>query len=115
MSPEELTCRYCQHKLTYRGTRGKISSDGIHLCYCKSCDSEQTFEEDGTPIEYSFMVGKTYCIHYWTKSKAFKVVEYNAHGRPQKYVLELTLKEAPDYMTPQNMTEERVKTLIVFS
>lgn len=111
----EPTCRYCQRKLVHRGTRGNLASNGINLCYCHYCESEQTFDDNASPIEYSFMVGKKYCIHFWPKSKAFKIVEYNEHGRPQKYVLELTLNEPPNYMTPQNMTEERVKTLIVFS
>jgi len=60
------------------------------------------------------MVGKSYCVHYWPESKNLKIVLYNAHGRPQKYVLEVTLDKDPDY-TPTSMTEERIKTLLLFS
>jgi len=111
----EPTCRYCKGKLTFRGTRGKLNQNGLYMYYCHRCESEQTFDENAKPIEWSFMVGKNYCIHYWPESKKLKIVEYNAHSRPHKYVLEIILKEHPDYMTPSSMTEERVKTLIVFS
>ncbi len=112
---KEHLCRYCNCKLTARGTRGKgVPKAEVELNYCKGCQSEQTFDDKGNPIEYSFMVGHKYCIHYWPKSKAFKIVQYD-DGKPAKYVLELTLKEDPDYMTPSSMTEERVKCIVVFS
>ena len=114
MSKEsEYLCRYCQRNLTHTGTRG-TGKNALQLCYCHHCESEQTFDAKDQPAEYSFMVGTAYCIHYWTQSKAFKIVEYK-NGRPAKYVVEITLKEAPDHMTPSNMTEERVKCLVVFS
>lgn len=109
----EPTCRYCQGKLKARGSRGALE-DAIYIYYCKSCESEQTFKKNGQTIEWSFMVGDSYCIHFWPQSKAFKIVEYKK-GQPTKYVLELILEKPPTHMTPQNMTEERVKCLIVFS
>lgn len=106
----EPTCRYCKRKLTdLRQGRGQI-----YIANCNACDSEQSFYETGQTREWSFMVGDTYCIHYWPESKALKIIEYK-NNRPSKYVLEITLDKHPDHMTPQNMTEERVKTLIVFS
>lgn len=112
----EPTCRYCMGKLIDRGERGSLNIPGsmIYLRYCKHCESEQTFDHEARPMEYSFMVGEAYCIHFWPKSKAFKIVEYK-NGRPSKYVLELTLDKPPTHMRPDNMTEERVKCLIVFS
>lgn len=109
----EPTCRYCHSKLTARGLR-KGAKTNLALTYCKSCESEQTFDDKGNPIEWSFMVGHKYCIHYWPESKTFKIVQYD-DGKPAKYVLEMTLKEDPDYMTPSSMTEERVKCIVVFS
>lgn len=110
--PIEGICRYCNRNLSNMRI---IKRGNIHVGYCNHCDSEQSFYEDGKPREWSFMVGKKYCIHYWPESKALKIVEYNAHGQPSKYVVEATVKEDPDYMTPDSMTEERIKTIVVFS
>lgn len=108
----EPTCRFCQQTLYHHGTRGQ-GKLATHMYWCEPCQSEQTFDHKHKPREWSFMVGKDYCIHYWTKSKSLKIVEYK-DNRPVKYVLEITLDKSPDY-TPQAMTEERVKTLLVFS
>lgn len=105
-------CRYCQRQMPDALIDRRYN---IYIAQCQFCDSEESFYENGDTREWSFMVGRNYCIHYWPESKALKIVLYNAHGRPQKYVLEVTLMKDPDYMTPTTMTEERIKTLILFS
>lgn len=104
----EPTCRYCMRRLTHRGSRGDVN-----LCYCHACESEQTFDANARPIEYSFMTKeKNYCLHFWPQVKKFKIVSYK-NNNPDKYVLELDI--CPHNYNPSNMTEERVKTLILFS
>lgn len=105
----DVTCRYCQRKMQLHGQRGDL-----YMHWCQHCQSEQTFHEDGKPAEYSFMVGKNYCIHFWPKTKQLKIVQYK-NDRPEKYVLEITVDVPPTHMTPTSMTEERVKCLILFS
>ena len=109
----DLRCRYCKSEMKLHGSRDN-NVFIFHMYWCKYCQSEQTIDDSGTLREWSFMVGENYCIHYWPQSKAFKIIEYK-DGRPSKYVLEITLKESPDHMTPSSMTEERVRCLVVFS
>lgn len=110
---KDQTCRFCQKTLLHHGTRGQ-GKVAIHMYWCDHCQSEQTFDSKAKTIEWSFMAGEAYCIHFWPKFNSLKIVEYE-NGRPKKYVLELELDQPPDHMTPQTMTEEKVKTLIVFS
>jgi hypothetical protein len=108
----EPTCRYCQRRLSNPKQRGSVPDD-VYICYCKACESEQTFKASGQPTEYSFMVGDSYCLHFWPQGKIFKIVGYK-NGRPDKYLLEMKGVDT-SHMRPDNMTEERVKCLIVFS
>lgn len=113
MDVPEPCCRYCKKEMPAPRIRGK--NPAVFIFECKRCDSEQSYYDNGTIKEWSFMVDKKYCIHYWPGTKDLKIVEYNAHGRPQKYVLEMKTDADPDYMTPESMTEQRIKTIIVFS
>ena len=112
MNDEELTCRFCQRKLSNIQHMGEAMIS-IVVGYCKHCASEQSWYTNGKVLSWQFKVGDQYSIRYWPEKKKLQIEDYLA--KKSKSTFELTVNEDPDYMTPESMTEERVKTIIIFS
>lgn len=108
MPEEKINCRFCQHPIT------PLKKGSARIIMCKHCKSEEWIEKDGSHYSWSFKVGQ-YEIGYYFESKTFKVSQLNKNGNWEKWLLDIPLKDEPTHMTPENMTEERVKSIIVFS
>jgi hypothetical protein len=107
------TCRFCCGKLvsSYRGFpfTSDVFGDFAHY-WCYSCKSEQIYREDASPIDWSFLV-PPYMLYFWPGHNfTIFLMEGDYIGKPI-----LTTKAVPVKMTPQNITIERVKLLILFS
>ena len=83
---------------------------------CVFCHSEQLFEREGKPLEYSFRVGDYLCLfpvgHPGPRFEIYKVQIDSGIPEP-KAILQLDF--IPNNIRPDNTTEERIKTLILFS
>ena len=75
-----------------------------------ACDSTQYYEEDGKAMHYSFRVNKKYELHFIPRLNKFQISDCK---KPNS--IYLTLDFIPHNLTPQNCTEERIKTMILFS
>lgn len=111
----EPTCRFCHRKMTnYRTLENDQSlhgSDAMHVFDCLPCHSTQTFSIRGQTIAYFFDVGEDYRLFFYPQNILYKFIVSNR--KTSKVAMEL--EEIPHQFTPQNMTEEKVKTLILFS
>lgn len=111
----EPTCRFCKNKMSPLvpfHSRGKT----LYSYHCIRCASEQLFDDTGQALEYSFRVGDYLC-QFNSPTYKFQVVKQGPQGLggvPYTKVI-LTLDFVPHNLTPQNTTEERIKTLILFS
>jgi hypothetical protein len=113
MMQVDVVCRYCYRRMVpHRSYTDPGVSDGrpYYEFNCKPCQSTQYFETSGRPLHYWFMVGpyKLYFIPYGYRTPLFQVCNGNLGPIFQ-------LDYLPHHLTPQNCTEERIKTLILFS
>ena len=79
---------------------------------CKRCHSEQIFNLSGKLLHWDFRIG-AYELDFSHISGLFKIKHYPP-GEMFKGTIVLELDFLP-YLTPQNTTVERIKTLILFS
>ena len=111
----EPTCRFCQRlmsPLVPFQSRGRT----LYSYHCIRCKSEQLFAEDGQALEYSFRVGNYLC-QFNSPTYKFQIVRQGPisnGGIPYTKVM-LSLDFVPHNLRPDNTTEERIKTLILFS
>lgn len=112
MNDEDLVCRWCKRKLTNIESLGEAMIS-IIVGHCKHCDSEQVWYTNGKVLSWQFKVGAQYSVKYIPEKKLLIIEDFLAKKSKSRF--ELKTKEAPDYITPESMTEERIKTIIVFS
>lgn len=109
MMQVDVVCRFCHRRLSphkYYTDPGVAHGNHYAEFNCAPCRSTQFFEITGRPLHYFFDVGK-YHLYFMTNPRIFQccngllgpIFELNYH---------------PNF-TPQNTTEERIKTLILFS
>jgi hypothetical protein len=115
MMTVDVNCRFCQRKLI-----GPKSShiDRFNLYYkfeCKACDSVQFFESDGRSLHYWFNVNKKYQLYFIPNIPVFQILNYSHLNHDSIEKVYITLEFIPKDLTPKNVTEERIKTLILFS
>ena len=102
---DKLDCHFCKRSLSV------IKKGTSRIITCKSCRSEQWFNPDGSLYSWSFKVGP-YELYYSFGNKNFSIRMIGGTGA---IVVDIVLPEEPSYMTPESMTEERVKCIVVFS
>lgn len=114
------TCRYCQRTITWSCTHvptristGPYKDKVVETYWCARCKSSQDFTEGGQPLDYYFMVGP-YKLCFYPLTQHFEI-HHCTNGRKAPATLVAQIKQLPTHLTPQNMDENRVKCLIVFS
>lgn len=99
-----LSCHFCKRALK------PIKKMGAERTItCKSCRAEQVFQPDNSLFSWSFNVGP-YELSFHLGSMTLKITD-----RPNNKSFQYSLKEEPSYMTPDSMTEERIKSIVMFS
>lgn len=112
MMQVDVVCRYCSRRLQSHKSYsdpGVPNREPYYEFECKACHSTQYFRSSGQPLHYLFWIGpyKLYFIPTGYGHPLFQLC--NGELGP---IFELHY--LPD-LTPQNCTEERIKTLILFS
>lgn len=112
-------CIFCQRPLefweNFEPNNGPnfYAGEPSSIYQCKHCNSQQNFQmESGERTYYNFQVGP-YIFRFHPKYNSFSLGK-EPPDEPGNYETILRLETIPDY-TPQNMTEQRIKTIIVFS
>jgi hypothetical protein len=99
-----LPCHFCKRALK------PIKKMGAERTInCKSCRAEQVFQPDNSLFSWSFNVGP-YELSFHFGSMTLKITD-----RGPNKSFQYSLKEEPSYMTPDSMTEERIKSIVMFS
>lgn len=115
MTPLQLTCRFCYRPLIYAQTSASPGSTLLYQYKCLACNSTQHFWENGSPAHYTFTIGN-YILIFLPAIQAMEIVRinHNPNGTTLGNLV-LKLPFLPTNLTPQNTTEDRIKTMIVFS
>lgn len=108
-----VTCRFCKGYLIEIGTATEYNSKDFktisHTRRCNRCQVTQSFKPNGEATSYSFEV-LPYILLFDLKENTFTIRERSDFSK-----IILQVNHIPHNMTPQNITLEKVKTLILFS
>jgi len=113
------TCRFCQGKLKSGGSQTGGYPYTKLLYNCEPCMSQQMYKYDATPLEFSFYLNfgkRQYHIGFYPDNMRLAIHFVNTSPGPGwKPCVDIHLSEFPAWLRPDNITEERIKTLMVFS
>jgi len=112
----EPACRFCQGNMLCTGGVIHANNTESYSYECKRCHSEQDFESTGRPLDYKFVIGR-YHLLFKPRNKTFQIIVYPIDEVWLQKASQclLNVNFCPTHLTPQNTTEERIKTLILFS
>jgi hypothetical protein len=116
------TCRFCQGQLISGGCQ---TGGGVpytkYIYHCAKCHSQQMYKYDGAPLNFTFDVHFT-GYHYYVsfdpmtmKLYIAKVTATNLGSLGWKNCLDIHLSEFPAWLRPDNISEHRIQTMMVFS
>ena len=114
------TCRFCQGYLKSGGSQTGGYGYTKLIYHCERCKSQQMYKYDATPLDFSFYVNyegnKQYHIAYYPDDKRLAIHLVNPSPGPAwKPCVDIHLSEFPAWLRPDQMTEHRIQTMMVFS
>ena len=106
MMQVQVLCHFCHKRLKDKPEEQWPFDGSYFKFYCEPCKTYQIFTCYGKPINYWFRVSEYLC-HFWIEKQIFQILKLNK--------AQLTLNFIPQYITPYNTTDNRIKTLILLS
>jgi hypothetical protein len=107
----EVTCRYCHRPLKNQ----RLVTGEVWVFECIPCQSQQAFLSNGQCTYWLFRVGY-YSLNFDPFTQKFKIIRLPSLKDPGLLAQTiLQLDYLPHNLTPKTCTEERIKTLILFS
>lgn len=121
MTTLEPSCLFCSQRLTFTGSfsndlyplHGGTGLPDHYSFECEPCQSEQMFLTTGKLLDYNFRVGP-YVLWFFPGTNKSTIAYREILNQVPVTRTVLVLNFLPD-LTPQNTTEERIQTLILFS
>ena len=114
------TCRFCQGYLKSGGSMTGGYGYTKLIYHCERCRSQQQYKYDATPLDFSFYVdtkeGHQCNIYFDPTTMRLHIVQIMPDpSNVWKPCLDIRLSEFPAWLRPDQMTEHRIKTMMVFS
>lgn len=114
-------CRFCGGKLESGGCEtGGNYHYTRYIYHCKPCLSQQKYKYEGEPLEFSFEYQlEKYHYHITFNQVTMRMYVARVTTFPYEFewkgCLDIHLSEFPAWLRPGNVTEDRIKTMMVFS
>jgi hypothetical protein len=114
------TCRFCQGHLKQGGSQTKGNQPYTEVIYfCNKCESQQHYKYDASPLSFSFYtttdVGNRYYIHFDPRTMKLHITQVLQDNQAWKPCVDIHLSEIPAWLRPNNVSEIRIRTMMVFS
>lgn len=114
------TCRFCQGYLKSGGSQTKGNQPYTELIYhCEKCESQQHYKYDASPLSFSFYteteIGHKYYISFDPRTMKLHISQVLKDPFSWKPCVDIQLSEIPAWLRPNNVTEMRIRTMMVFS
>lgn len=111
------TCRFCQGHLKSGGSQTGGNYNYTKLIYhCERCHSQQMYKYDATPLDFSFYVNfkndKQYYVAFYPDNMKLSIYLVGSTWKP---CVDIHLSEFPAWLRPDQITEHRIQTMMVFS